>query len=173
MSTKLSVEDVLANLERRAADHREQEAFHAQREADHGEQRAFHASELASVLRSLESFRAVAAEAVGLVREEEPSAPAQPEAEAPVQEEELPPPGRLMVGRLLRRIAMSPSLPEPFWPKAVAAEANRRFGDRLPGPIGTRTASDVLRQMRAEGQIQLARKGKAVHEALYTRRQRG
>lgn len=180
MSTKLSVEEVLANLERRAADHREQEAFHAQREAHHREQRALHGAELEAVLMSLESFRAVAATAIDLVRIETQSTPAQPETEAPappvqpIQEDgELPPPGRSMVSRLLRQIAMSPSLAEPFGPKAGAEEANRRFGDRLPGPVGTRTASDVLRQMRAEGLILLVREGKAVQEALYTRRERG
>lgn len=175
MGTKLSVEEVLANLERRAAVHREQEALHAQQEAHHHEQRMFHASELEAVLRSLESFREVAAKAVGLVRIEEPPAPAQPEAEVPPApvSEELPPPGRSMISRLLRRVAWSSSLAEPFGPTAVAEEANRRFGSRLSEPIGTRTASDVLRQMRAQGLLELARKGKAFHEALYTRRQRG
>lgn len=33
-----------------------------------------------------------------------------------------------------------------------------------------RRASDVLRRMLAEGEIQIAREGKAFHEALYVRR---
>lgn len=165
MSSKLSVEEVLANLEQRAAFHREQEALHAEQEAHHREQRALHAAELATVLQNLEAFRTAAATAVELAR------PVAAKA-AKATEQELPPSGRLMVGRLLRRIALSPSLAEPFGPSAVAAEANRRFADRLPSPVGTRTASDVLRRMLANGELQLASRGKAFHEATYTRRPR-
>jgi hypothetical protein len=166
MSSKLSVEEVLANLEQRAVFHRDQEAFHGQQEAHHRDQRAFHAAELEKVQQSLESFRTVASAAMGLVQ------PVAVKAAAAVQEEKLPPAGRLMVGRLLRIVVWSPSLAEPFGPTAVAAEANRRFADRLSRPIGPRTASDVLRRMLAEGALELIRKGKASHEALYTRRSR-
>jgi hypothetical protein len=166
MSTKLSVEEVLSRLERRAADHHDREAFHAQQEVNHRDQRALHAAELETVLQSLEAFRAVAATAVDLARVAARSVPAA--AEEP-KAEESPPPGRLMVGRLLRRVVESPSLAEPFGASAVAAEANRRFADRLPGPVGPRTASDVLRRMLAAGEIQLAREGKAFHQALYCR----
>ncbi len=62
-----------------------------------------------------------------------------------------------------------PRPPEPFGASAVAVEANRRIRDHLP-PIDRRTASDVLHRMLAEGAIRLAREGKAFHEALYTRR---
>ncbi len=164
MSAKLSIEEVLANLEQRAVFHREQEAFHAQQEAHHREQREGHAAELASVLQSLEAFRTAAAAAVGLTRPV-----AAPPVPATVQEEELPPPGRLRVSELIRRIVRSPGLQEPFGPNAVAEEFNRRYAQRLGQGIGSRTASDVLRRMRAEGWVRLARKGKAVHEALYTR----
>jgi hypothetical protein len=77
-----------------------------------------------------------------------------------------------MVGRLLWRIVEAWPAAEPFGATAIAAEASRRFAGRLPGPIGPRTASAVLRRMLAEGAIQLAREGKAFHEALYTRRAR-
>ena len=149
MSSKLSVDDVLSQLEKRAAFHREQEELHRE--------------ELEKVLQSLEAFRAVAANAVDLAHL------AQPAAMKPVaDEEELPPPGRLQISHLLRRVILSPALPEPFGASAVAAEANRRIRDRLP-PVDRRTASDVLRRMLAEGAIRLAREGKAFHEALYTR----
>jgi hypothetical protein len=168
MSSKVSVEEVLSNLEQRAVFHREQEAFHAQQEVHHREQRAAHAAELAKVLESLEAFRAAAPAALELAK----PVPSK-QAPAPAAEEaNLPPPGRLMVGRLLRLAVHSPELPEPFSPSAVAAEANRRFAGRLEKPIGTRTASDTLRQMLAEGTVQLARKGGAAHQALYKRRPR-
>ena len=166
MSSKLSVEELLANLEKRAVFCREQEAFHAQQEVHHREQRELMAAELEKVLQSLEALRTVSATAVELVRPLETAAvPA-----APPKEEKLPPPGRLMVSNLLRIVAESPDLAEPFGATAVAAEANRRFASRLSKPVGPRTASDVLRRLLAEGTIELAREGKAFHEALYRRR---
>jgi hypothetical protein len=149
MSSKLSVEDVLSQLEKRAAFHREQEALHRE--------------ELEKVLQSLEAFRTVAANAVDLADLAQPAA-----AKSVSREEELPPPGRLQISRLLRSVILSPSLAEPFGASVVATEANRRIRDRL-SPVDRRTASDVLRRMLAEGAIRLAREGKAFHEALYTR----
>ncbi len=165
MSAKVSIEEVLANLEQRAAFHREQEALHAQQEAHHREQRAAHAAELAAVQQSLEAFRTAAETAVGLARPV-----VAPPVPAVVEEEELPPPGRLRVSQLIRRVVASPDLQDPFGPSAVAEEFNRRYGQRLGQDIGPRTASDVLRRMLAEGRIRLAQKGKAVREAMYTRR---
>jgi hypothetical protein len=161
-SSKLSVEEVLANLEQRAVFHREQEALHAQKMALHQAEQALHAGELEKVLQSLEAFRAVAAAAVDL---------AQPLARPASEEVDLPPPGRLMVSRLLRLVAERPGLAEPFSATAVAAEANRRFADRLRKPIQARMAADVLRRMVREGLLQVAQEGKAFHEALYVRRQ--
>ena len=170
MGAKLSVEEVLSNLEERAVFHRDQEAFHAQREVHHREQRTLHAAELEKVEQSLQAFRAVAPTAVELARPVAPkSAPPPP---TPTAGPPLPPPGRNFVGGLLRLTVQSADLPEPFGPKALAAEANRRFRDHLPEPIDKRTASDSLRQMLAEGRVQLVRKGRAVHEALYRRKTR-
>jgi len=164
MTSSLSVEEVLSNLEQRAAFHRDQETLHAQQEVHHREQRALHAAELEKVLGSLEAFRSVAAAAVDLAR---PVAETSTPLATP--EENLPAPGRLMVGRLLRLVVQSPFLAEPFGPAAVAAEVNRRFADRLSSPVSPRTASDLLRRMLAEGAVDIAQKGKAVHEALYRR----
>jgi hypothetical protein len=172
-SKKLSVEEVLANLELRAAFHEKQEAFHAEQEAHHHEERALHAAAREKVLQSLGAFRAVSVAAVDL---------AQPLAEIPgsaaaddgkkEKAEELPPPGRLMVSRLLHLIVESPSLEEPFGPSTVAAEANRRFADRLREPVSPRVASDVLRRLLGQGVVHLAREGKPSSEALYTRKRR-
>jgi hypothetical protein len=67
MSTRLSIEEMLSQLEKREAFHREQEAFHAEQEAFHGqqqvhhrEQRAVHAAELEKVRESLATFRTAA-----------------------------------------------------------------------------------------------------------------
>ena len=159
MSLKLSVEEMLSHLERRVVSLREQEALHARQEVHHREQRALVAAELEKVAQSLESFRGVAMAAADLVGpvEVKPAA------------EELPPPGRLMVGRLIQLAVEGPGLQEPFSPDAVAVEANRRFADRLDKPIGARTASDILRRMLAMGKVRLVRKGKGSQQALYAR----
>lgn len=167
MSSKLSVEEVLSTLEEREVFHRDREAFHTQQEAHHRDQGAFHAAELEKVRQSLEAFRAVSASAVDLAKPVPKAVPA-----AAAETAELPPPGRLFVSRLLRRVVASPDLKEPFSPATVAAEANRRFKDHLEEPISPRTASDVLRRLVAEGRLQLAKKGGAAHAALYARKPR-
>jgi len=165
MSAKLSVEEVLANLEQRAVFHREQEALHAQTAAHHQGEQALHAAELAKVLQSLEAFRAVAPAAVDLAQ----PVPVPPDPSAEIQEADLPPPGRLMVSRLIRLVVERPGLAEPFGAMAVAAETNRRFAARLREPVQTPTVSNVLRRMLDEGRLRIAQKGKAFHEALYVR----
>jgi hypothetical protein len=168
MSSKLSVEEVLSNLERRAEFHREQEALHARQVAHHQEQQAIHGAELAKVLENLEAFRGVAATAVDLARPLPPP-PGQVPAVDPAK---LPPPGRSRVARLLKLVVESPGLPEPFGATAVAAEASRRFADHLSRPVDARTASDILRRLLAEGEIRLVREGRPFHEALYAKRSR-
>jgi hypothetical protein len=163
MSSKLSAKEVLANLERHATFHREKEAFHAEQEALHHAQREFHASELAKVQQSLEAFQAA-------VPAMELASPARVGSAGTVSKATLPPKDRLMVGRLVRQTALSPTLAEPFGPAAVAAEVNRAFSDHLDRPVGGRTVSDVLRRMLADGELQVARKGTARHEAMYVRR---
>ena len=113
---------------------------------------------------SLATFRAAAATAADLVGPVEPPAP-------PPAAPKLPPPGKKFVSGLLRLAVEGPDLQEPFGPAAVAAETNRRFRSHLKVLVDTRTASDVLRRLAKEGEIQLVRKGKAWREALYKRRQ--
>ncbi|HEV7507310.1 MAG TPA: hypothetical protein VGS07_20650 [Thermoanaerobaculia bacterium] len=163
MSSKLSAEEILSHLETRAVVLRERAELHAQQEAHHREQRAAVAAELEKVQMNLEALRTALDSMVDL-----PLTAAAPAAM--VVEKDLPAPGRLMVGRLVRRVALTPGLAEPFGATNVAAEVNRRYPDRLEEPVGTRVSSDVLRRMLAEGELDLVRKGKASHEAWYRRR---
>ena len=171
MCARLSVDEVLANLEKRVAFHEEREAFHAQREVHHREQRAVHAAELAKVRQSLEAFRAVAPEAVSLAQPL-PSEALVPENPAPsaTAEIELPPPGKKMVSGLIALAVKD--LPEPFGPVEVAALVSRRFADRLEKPVERPAASDILRRLLREGKLQLVREGTAHHQALYKRKPR-
>lgn len=163
MSAKLSVAEVLSNLEARADFHRKREAFHAGQEAHHRDQRAEHAAELEKVLQSLETFRAVSSTALELARQPLAS----PEHAA--AQIEIPPSGRLMGSRLIRSVIERWTGSEPFGATVVAEEVNRLFRSHLRRPVDERNASDVLRRMKREGLLQLVRKGKAFHEALYAR----
>jgi hypothetical protein len=162
LSSKLSVAEVLGSLEARAAFHREREAFHAAQEEQHRQERARHAAELEKVLHNLEAFRTVSASAVELVQQASSQEPAEPPVKAPAS-------GRLMVSRHIRAVVEAWPDGEPFGAGAVAAEVNRRFGDRLHQPVDTRAASDVLRRMSKERRVHRVRSGKAFSEALYAR----
>jgi hypothetical protein len=160
MSSELSVARVLAKLEARAALHREQQAFHARQETHHREQRALHEAELEKVQTNLDAFRSAAALAVDLATQ----AAAEPPTSIDIESSW----GRLMVSRMIRVIVDSQVAGgEPFGGSDVAAEANKRFADRLRRPIDSRTAGDVLRRMRLEKRIHLLRAGKPFYEALY------
>jgi hypothetical protein len=147
---------------------RQQAVFHTQQGEHHREQQAVHAAELQTVQQNLETFRAAAITAVDLAQTMPPAA----QPAATIHETRLPPPNRKMVGRLIKLATESPGLAEPFGPTAVAAETNRRFAGRLPEPVGSRTASDVLRRMLAAGELRLVREGRPSQEALYARRRR-
>jgi ParB-like chromosome segregation protein Spo0J len=166
MSTKLSVEDVLATLEARAIHHRDREAFHAQQEAHHREQRTLHAAELAKVEESLESFRVAAPKALELARER--IGPPEERA-ADLSQEDVAASGRTPESRRIRRAVASWNAEEPFGPTAVAGEVNRRHRGALKKPVDARAVSNVLRRMHTEGKLHLVRPGKAFHEALYRR----
>jgi hypothetical protein len=167
MSSKLSVAEVLENLESRAAFHREREAFHAGQEEQHRQERTRHAAELEKVLHNLETFRSASSSAVELVQQ------AHPAPGPTVPHLELPASGKLMVSRMIRAVVESQGDGEPFGASLVTAEVNRRFADRLRRPVDTRAASDVLRRMNNAGQIHLVRAGKAFSEALYAKGARG
>src|SRR5436305_12186742 len=98
MGSKLSVDEVLSNLERRAEIHREQAAVHAGHAAHHQEQQALHETELEKVLQSLEAFRGVAAPAVDLAQALPPAVSSAASAIDPAM---LPHPARKLVARLL------------------------------------------------------------------------
>ena len=72
-------------------------------------------------------------------------------------------------GEIHRELCSSTARDSCSLTEDVAEETNRRFGNRLRDEVGSRTASDVLRRMLAQGEVKLVRKGKAFHEALYRR----
>lgn len=165
MSTRLSVDQVIANLEKRLAFHQEHQAAHARQEALHREQRELHEAEIEKLRQGLESFRGL----IPVVDELGKPLPEPLPASSMPTGDDLPS-GRLLASRLVRLIVQSPGFTEPFGPTSVAAEINRRFAHRLKKPVDRRMVSNVLRRLLAEGLIEIAREGKAFQEAQYVRR---
>jgi hypothetical protein len=162
MSKRLSVEEILARMEARIAQHQERKAFHSQQEAHHREQLAFHDAELEKLLQRHEAFRA-AADATA----EYTAPPALPD---PEKEEKIPRFGdRPMVSRLVARVVERQPEGEEFGAHAIAAEVNRRYGDKLDSPVKPSAVSTVLRRLARDRQIHQTRPGKAFHGALYVR----
>lgn len=157
MSLKLSLEEILRNLEQQVAFHREQAAVHAREEELHRDQRVLHEAELEKASRHLESLQAIAVPASEIVA---PAAPSKPD---------------LDVGRnpkltaLIARILETRSTDEPFGAKTMTAEINRRFRQALGREADVRSVSAALRRMREQGRLRLVREGAAVKEGLYTR----
>ncbi len=167
MSSKRSVAEILASLEGREVFHGEREAFHAGQEVHHRDQRAVHVAELEKVRHRLAAFREAAASAVEIVEQPvegrvETVATVSPEAMSKLS-------GRLIPSRIVRAVIASLPADEPFGPTLVASETNRRHAGTLRRPLDTRTISDILRRMRAEGLLHLVQGGKAFHEALYAK----
>lgn len=162
MSSKMSVAEIVTNLEKRLAFHRQQAAFHKEQEAVHRGQHEAHEAEAGKVAAHLESFRAVAGAAAEL---------AAPPPAPPLPEEPDPGP-RPLTSHLVTRVVKSQSEGEPFGATKIAAEVNRRYAGKLRRPVDGRLASVTLRRLHNDGQIHLVREGKPFHEALYSRGKR-
>jgi hypothetical protein len=164
MSTRLSVEEILATLETRITHHREQAAFHAQQEVHHREQSALHLVELEKISQHFEAFKATALPAADLARQVGAPSPAPEEADDLHDFVGK----KLKVSKLVMRVV--DRLQDPtFGAARVAAEINRRYGDKLRRPVDNREVSTTLRRLRDSGRLRPVREGKGAHEALYAK----
>ena len=163
MRKQWSIEEILASLEAEAAVHRERAAHHAEQEALHREKRTHHEAEFEAVNRRLEDFRAVSTAALEVVARLAPRP-------GPVNEGlEIGPASRPRLTRILDSIVAELGPDQNFGPAWLAAEANRRFGDRLRRPVTARQMSDVLRRLTRTGRVRQVRKGKGRYEARFVR----
>jgi hypothetical protein len=158
MSLKLSLEEILQNLERQVAFHREQASLHGQKEELHRNQRTVHEAELEKATRHLEALRITAVPASEMAVLPAPSKVAAKDAD-------IGPNPKLPV--LIARILESRPTAEPFGAKSMTAEINRRFRQQLAKQAGLRSVAAALNRMHRQGRIQLVRKGRAVQESLY------
>ena len=164
MSTELSVAEVLANLEKQLAFHKEQERHHAEQEVFHREQRAVHAAEVETVSIHYEAFKATAGDAAALAARTATAAPPEQEMpDPPVRLEPVRP--HKLVARLIAELPQGQS----FTASTVAAEVNRRYRSELKKLIDRPTASQCLRRLAAEGRIRLVKKGTAHIPAVYSK----
>jgi hypothetical protein len=76
---------------------------------------------------------------------------------------------RILASRLVARVVDRMADGATFGAAQVAKETNRRYRDKLRKPIDARAVSITLRRMLGAGRLRLVRKGKANHEALYTK----
>jgi hypothetical protein len=164
MSANLSVAEILANLERQMAFHKERKDHHAEQEAFHREQGTVHAERYEAVARSYEAFK----ETAGMAAEIAAHTPV-PAPEAPPVEEAPPLRRPVDRARLVARVVGELPAGEAFGPSRLAEEANRRYSRRLGKTVDSRMASGILRRLLAEGEVRLVRKGGSHREALYTR----
>jgi hypothetical protein len=165
MSKSLSVPEMLANLEARIAHHRDRRELHAQQEAHHREQCALHDAELAKILERYDAFKAAAEAAADYAHP-----PGLADGDARPPEEDLPRFGNQpRVSSLIVRVVESRPDGETFGAHAIAAEVNRRYGDKLPKPVDSAAVSTVLRRLSKARKLRRVRPGRAAHEGLYAR----
>lgn len=161
MSDKLSLPEMLADLEQRVAFHREQEGIHARQESVHREERARHAAALAQAAQQLATLQEAASVAEAL-REAAPL-PAPAEPEEPAGE------GLRMISKLAALVVQGWPADRSFGASDVAAEVERRFGARLRRPVSVPNVSASLRRLCRRGAIRQLRPGVSHAEALYAR----
>ena len=170
MSTSFSVAEILARLEARITHHEQQVALHQQQEVHHREQSAAHGAELETVRQHFESFKAIALPAADLAGVPVATTPAGEEKPEDLREFVGK---RILVSKLIVRAIARLGDDETFGANRVAAEANRRYQDKLKKPVDARKVSVVLRRLRDAGELHQVKSGGAAHEALYTKRRPG
>lgn len=160
MNPRLSIAQVLSDLESQIATHEERESFHTGQEAFHRSQREMHEGELARLRQRYEGFK-VAAQAAG----EEVGRGV---GLRPVPEDSEG--DRSTLSKLVARLIEQKDEGERFGPTALAQEINDRHAKRLRNPARTRSVSVALRRLLADGDVRLVEEGRAFHEAVYVRR---
>lgn len=163
MSTNLSLHQMLTQLEARIADHRAQLAFHASQQQFHEEKKALHEAELQSALERYETLRTASVSAGKYLGQARPGA-------APPSSPEIEPDSRRgSLSRMIAYVVESRGPGEVFGTATVTEEIRQRWGAKLRRKVDPRSVSATLRRWAAGGRLEVAREGRAHHEALYRR----
>lgn len=163
MSTSLSLHQMLTQLEARIADHRAKLAFHASQLQFHEEKKALHEAELQAALERYETLRTASASAGQYLGEPGSGAAPLPETEIEASSR------RGSLSRMIAYVVESRGPGEVFGTAAITEEIRKRWGARLRRKIDPRSVSATLRRWAAGGRLEVAREGRAHHEALYRR----
>jgi hypothetical protein len=164
MDSNPSVMEMLAGLEEQIAHNAEREAFHAGHEAFHREQRSSYAEELERLTLCRDSLKAAVATAEELMARVAPKVAAAPPSP------EIPDMGRrFRLARLVEIVLERKAPHERFGAKAIAAEVNQTFGDRLKRRFDERKVSVALAWLTKSGRIVRHAKGRPFHESQYSR----
>jgi hypothetical protein len=165
VSSKLSIAEVLVDLEAQIEELEKQDAFHAEREEFHRGQRADCAGKLAKIRTKYEAFQAAASEVAEVVRKRAPAPP--PAPSSPILPED---PGvRTTVSKLVARVVAGKREDERFTASELAMEINRRFPKSLHQPAAPRPVALALRRLVDRGHAREEEKGKPFHEAVYAK----
>jgi len=162
MSLKLSLGEIIANLEARIVFHRDQAALHTKQEEHHREERTLHEAELQKVTEHCEALKAVAGPAAELALPTSPGV-----APPPARPEAAPGPPPNLSALILQLLKAHPD-GEPFGQTSMAAAIRQRFRD-AGQPLDPRSVSAALRRLLAKRQIHVVREGRPCHEALYAK----
>jgi hypothetical protein len=160
METVLSVAAILSSLEAQIAEQRAQEALHAEREAFHRGSRERHAAELERLVQHFEAFKASAASAAELAGRR----PA-----APPPDDSLPPGHKVSINKLVVKVIEGKGLQEPFGPREIAGEINRRFGGKLKKQVEVPQVSVSLRWLASTQRVFRLEKGRPHSGSQYVR----
>lgn len=166
MSLKLSLGEIIANLEARIVFHRDQAALHTKQEEHHREQRTLHEADLQKVTEHCEVLKAVAGPAAEMALPTSPGVV--PTAAAPSARPEAAPGPPPNLSVLILQLLKAHPDGEPFGQTSMAAAIRQRF--RHAGqPLDPRSVSAALRRLLAQRHIQVVREGRPCHEALYAK----
>ena len=160
MRSDVSLSQIVSTLKAQRAACQEKVAYHTEQENRHREERERYGAELEALTRTLETFQAVAAQAVELAGERLTRAALPPEDAGG---------GKLSTAKMVARVLELRDTAEPFGVSAITAEINQRYRNRLKKPIEPRQVSVVLRWMLRTGRLRSVRRGRPFHEALYVK----
>jgi hypothetical protein len=161
METTLSVAAILSSLEAQIAEQRAQEAFHAERETFHRGSRERHAAELERLVQHFEAFKASAASAAELAGRR-PAAP-------PPPDDSLPAGRKVSINKLVVKVIEGKGPQEPFGPREIAEEINRRFGGKLKKQVDVPQVSVSLRWLASTRRVFRLKKGRPHSGSQYVR----
>lgn len=169
MSSHLSVAEMLAHLRGKIAYHKAQQEEHAKQETFHAEQRALHEAEHRKVVERFEALQAASEAAGELLVDVKPPAALPAPVRAP---REVKSSGWHWLADLMERVIETKAQDEVFGGTTLVDEILELWGSQLRRGIDPRSAQTTLRRWARDGRLDLVRKGRSKHEALF-RKSRG